>query len=66
MSVMADEPRRPGDSDRHRQQRSKNLFMFFFLLSMAVIFIAEGEATLILPRSGRNVDAGPNRPAPVR
>jgi hypothetical protein len=40
MSVMADNDRRPGDSDRHRQQRSKNLFMFFVLLSMAVAFFA--------------------------
>ena len=40
MSVMADDERRPGDSDRHRQQRSKNLFMFFFLLSLAAIFFA--------------------------
>ena len=44
MSIMADDKglqgRRPGDSDRHRQQRSKNLFMFFVLLSMAVIFFA--------------------------
>jgi hypothetical protein len=38
MSVMADDNRRPGDSERHRRQRSKNLFMFFFLLSMAAIF----------------------------
>ena len=38
MSVMAEDNRRPGDSDRHRRQRSKNLFMFFFLLSMAAIF----------------------------
>ena len=35
---MADDKRRPGDSDRHRRQRSKNLFMFFFLLSIAAIF----------------------------
>ena len=40
MSVMTDDDRRPGDSDRHRQQRSKNLFMFFFLLSLAAIFFA--------------------------
>ena len=33
MSVMADDDRRPGDTDRHRQQRGKNLFMLFFLLS---------------------------------
>jgi hypothetical protein len=38
MSVMADDDRRPGDTDRHRQQRGKNLFMLFFLLSIAVIF----------------------------
>jgi len=28
----------PGNYLSDRQQRSKNLFMFFFLLSMAVIF----------------------------
>jgi hypothetical protein len=33
-----DRDRRPGDTDRHRQQRTKNLFMFFFLLLVAVIF----------------------------
>ena len=38
MSVVADDNRRPGDSDRHRQQRSKNLLMFFVLLGMAAIF----------------------------
>jgi hypothetical protein len=38
MSVMADDDRRPGDTDRHRQQRGKNLFMFFFLLGLAAIF----------------------------
>ncbi len=30
--------RRPGDSDRHRRQRGKNLFMFWVLLAMAVAF----------------------------
>jgi len=40
MSVMTQDERRPGNSDRHRQQRSKNLFMFFFLLCVAVIFFA--------------------------
>ena len=40
MSAMTQDDRRPGNSDRHRQQRSKNLFMFFFLLSVAVIFFA--------------------------
>ena len=38
MSVVADDNRRPGDTDRHRQQRSKNLLMLVFLLSLAVIF----------------------------
>ncbi|HTR86261.1 MAG TPA: hypothetical protein VMI56_17390 [Reyranella sp.] len=32
--------RRPGDSDRHRRQRSKNLFMFFMLLAVVAIFFA--------------------------
>ena len=37
MSVMADE-RRPGDSDMHRRQRSKNLVVASFLLALVVIF----------------------------
>ena len=32
--------RRPRDSDRHRRQRSKNIFMFFCLLAMAAVFFA--------------------------
>jgi hypothetical protein len=40
MSVVTDDNRRPRDSDRHRQQRSKNIFMFFCLLVMAAIFFA--------------------------
>jgi len=32
------EGRRPGDSDRHRRQRGKNLFMAGFLLVLAVLF----------------------------
>jgi hypothetical protein len=39
MSVMA-EDRRPGDTDMHRRQRSKNLFMFFVLLAVAAVFFA--------------------------
>jgi Tfp pilus assembly protein PilX len=39
MSVMADD-RRPGDTDRHRRQRGKNLFVAVFLLVMAVAFFA--------------------------
>ena len=37
MSVMT-EDRRPGDTDLHRRQRSKNLFMFFVLLALAAVF----------------------------
>ncbi len=37
MSVMT-EDRRPGDTDMHRRQRSKNLFMFFILLAVAAVF----------------------------
>jgi hypothetical protein len=37
MSVMA-ENRRPGDTDMHRRQRTKNLFMFFILLAVAAVF----------------------------
>jgi hypothetical protein len=36
MSAMADN--RPGDSDMHRRQRSKNLVVAAFLLALAVIF----------------------------
>ena len=38
MSDVMVEDRRPGDSDRHRQQRGKNLFMAGFLLALAAIF----------------------------
>ena len=37
MSVMAVD-RRPGDTDRHRRQRAKNLFMLFALLGVAAVF----------------------------
>ena len=36
MSVMADDNRRPGDTDLHRRQRGKNLFMFSSWWRMAV------------------------------
>ena len=39
MSVMA-EDRRPGDTDMHRRQRTKNRFMFFVLLAVAAVFFA--------------------------
>ena len=38
--VEPDSHRKPGDTDRHRRQRSKNLFMFAALLAMAAIFFA--------------------------
>jgi hypothetical protein len=40
MSVMADDDRRSGDSDMHRRQRSKNLFMLGVLLAIAAMFFA--------------------------
>jgi len=39
MSVMA-EDRRPGDTDLHRRQRGKNLFVAGFLVLMAAVFFA--------------------------
>ena len=38
MSEAMVEDRRPGDTDVHRRQRGKNLFMAGFLLLVAVIF----------------------------
>ena len=35
--IMADD-RRPGDSDMHRRQRTKNLVVAGFLLALVVIF----------------------------
>ena len=40
MTVVTDDNRRPRNSDRHRQQRSKNIFMLCCLLAMAVAFFA--------------------------
>ena len=40
MTVVADDNRRQRDSDRHRQQRGKNIFVFFCLLAMAAAFFA--------------------------
>ena len=44
MSLAMSDPRvpgrRPGDTDRHRRQRTKNLFMFGVLLALAAIFFA--------------------------
>ena len=38
MSVVTEDNRRPRDSDRHRQQRSKNILMFCCLIAMAAMF----------------------------
>ena len=38
MSLAMDEPRRPGDTDMHRRQRGKNLFVLGLLLVMVVVF----------------------------
>ena len=38
MSDVMVEDRRPGDSDRHRQQRGKNLVVAAFLVALVVIF----------------------------
>lgn len=38
MNVAMAQPRRPGDTDMHRRQRTKNLFVFGALLAMAAIF----------------------------
>ncbi len=38
MSLVMEDNRRPGDTDMHRRQRTKNLFMFGFLLVIAVAF----------------------------
>lgn len=40
MSLAMNDERRPGDTDRHRRQRSKNLLMLGFLMAVAAIFFA--------------------------
>jgi hypothetical protein len=40
MSEAMVEDRRPGDTDMHRRQRSKNLVVAGFLLVMAIAFFA--------------------------
>jgi hypothetical protein len=40
MSEAMVEDRRPGDTDMHRRQRSKNLVVAAFLLVMAIAFFA--------------------------
>ncbi len=36
--AMTDDDRRPRDSEMHRRQRSKNLFMLAVLLAVVVLF----------------------------
>jgi hypothetical protein len=52
MSLAMADDRRPGDSDMHRRQRTKNLFMLGFLLAVAVVFFA-----LTLVRMGGQLGA---------
>ena len=40
MSAAMANDRRPGDTDMHRRQRTKNLFMLGFLLVLAGVFFA--------------------------
>ncbi len=47
MSLAMNDDRRPGDSDMHRRQRTKNLVMLGLLLAMVVAFF-----TLTIVRMG--------------
>jgi len=38
MSLAMNDSRRPGDTDLHRRQRSKNLLMLGFLVVLAAVF----------------------------
>jgi hypothetical protein len=40
MNLAMKDERRPGDTDMHRRQRGKNLFVFGLLLAMALMFFA--------------------------
>jgi hypothetical protein len=40
MSVIMVKPRRPGDTDLHRRQRSKNLITVGLLVLLAAVFFA--------------------------
>lgn len=40
MSVAMAQDRRPGDTDLHRRQRGKNLFIAGFLVILAAMFFA--------------------------
>ncbi len=49
-SNRLDVGRKPGDTDRHRRQRTKNLIMFAALVAMAAIFF-----TLTIVRMGQKL-----------
>jgi len=36
--VAMDAPRRPGDTDLHRRQRGKNLFVLWTLIGLCAVF----------------------------
>lgn len=40
MSMAMAQDRRPGDTDMHRRQRGKNLFIGGFLVVLAIMFFA--------------------------
>jgi hypothetical protein len=40
MSLAMNDQRRPGDTDLHRRQRNKNLFIAGFLVVLVAIFFA--------------------------
>lgn len=52
MSAAMANDRRPGDTDMHRRQRTKNLVMFALLLAMAAIFFG-----LTMVRMGSSIGA---------
>lgn len=54
MSLAMADNRRPGDTDMHRRQRTKNLFVFAALLAMAAIFF-----TLTIVRMGGQMGVRP-------
>ena len=40
MSAAMAQDRRPGDTDKHRRQRGKNLFIAGFLVVLVILFFA--------------------------
>jgi hypothetical protein len=54
MTESQSQGRRPGDTDRHRRQRTKNLFVLGFLLVLAATFF-----TLTIVRMGGQMGVRP-------